>query len=126
MILRRVCRYILLIRRMQPGRFPVHVQVVTFRLDGVSEDQYHSACEAETDTFASLPGLLAKIWLRHPETGVYGGMYLWRNRDAFQQYAAGEIFDAMRNDPALKDVNSVDFAVFTDLTKATQPEVLLV
>lgn len=103
----------------------MHVQVVTFRLNGVSEDQYHTACESETDTFASLPGLLAKIWLRGPEHGTYGGIYLWRDRDACKRYAAGELFDAMRNDPALKNVTSVDFAVFTDLTKATQPEILL-
>lgn len=104
---------------------PVHVQVVTFRLNGVTEDQYHTECEAETDTFASLPGLLAKIWLRDPEAGTYGGIYLWCDRDACNRYAAGEVFDAMRKDPTLKDVTSVDFAVFTDLTKATQPEIPL-
>jgi hypothetical protein len=104
----------------------MHVQVVTFRLNGVTEDQYHTACHAETDTFGSLPGLQAKIWLRNAETGTYGGIYLWRDRDAFQRYVAGEVFDAVRNDPTLQDVTSVDFAVFPDLTKATQPEVLLV
>ncbi len=103
----------------------MHVQVVTFQLNGISEDQYHEACEAETDTFANMPGLLAKIWLRNPEANNYGGLYLWRDQDAFERYAEGEVFEALRNDPALKDVTSADFAVFADLTKATQPEVLV-
>jgi heme-degrading monooxygenase HmoA len=104
----------------------MHVQVVTFRLNGVTEEQYHEACRDLADTFANLPGLLAKIWLRGPETGTYGGVYLWRDRDAFEDYIKGEVFKAVENDPVLTDVRSVDFGVFSDLTQITQPEVVLV
>lgn len=104
----------------------MHVQIVTFGLNGISEDEYHTACGAETATFATMPGLLAKVWLRDPKTGTYGGIYLWRDREALEGYIHGEVLDGLRNDPALRDVTSVDFAVFTDLTKATQHEILLV
>lgn len=104
----------------------MHVQVVTFGLNGIDEDQYHAACEAETGIFGQLPGLLAKVWLRDPATGTYGGLYLWRDRDAYERYVAGEVFAGVKDHPALEGVTSVDFGVFSDLTKATQPEVLLV
>lgn len=104
----------------------MHVQLVTFGLNGVSEDDYQEACRTQTGTFAALPGLLAKIWLRDPEKGVYGGIYLWRDREAFERYTGGEVFAAVAGDPALANVTSTDFGVFTELTKATQPEVLLV
>ena len=41
----------------------MHAQVVTFGLNGITEEQFHEACGAEPQTFANLPGLLAKIWL---------------------------------------------------------------
>lgn len=104
----------------------MHVQVVTFELDGITEEQYHRTCEQATGTFASQPGLLAKLWLRSPESGIYGGVYLWRDREAFERYVAGDVFASIGSDPALKGARSVDYAVFDDLTKATQPEVMLV
>lgn len=99
----------------------MHVQVITFGLNGITEEQYHQACEAETETFAALPGLLAKTWLRNPETNTYGGMYLWRDRDSFEGYLNGEVFKAISADESLSNVTSNDYDVFEDLTKATQP-----
>ncbi|HVL90730.1 MAG TPA: YdhR family protein [Actinomycetota bacterium] len=104
----------------------MYVQVVTFRLGGIDETQYHEACKAETEPFATLPGLLAKIWLRDPAGGIYGGLYLWRDREAHDAYVAGPIFDSIVKAPAFADVASKGFDVFDDLTKATQPGLSLV
>jgi hypothetical protein len=49
----------------------MHAQVVTFGLDGITEEQFREAAGADAPTFANLPGLLAKIWLRDPETNTY-------------------------------------------------------
>lgn len=104
----------------------MHAQVVTFGLNGVTEDEYHSACEALTGTFADLPGLLAKVWIGDSSAGRYGGIYLWRDGEACARYLAGEVFDAVRHDPDLTGVTSADFEVFADLTKATQPGISLI
>jgi hypothetical protein len=104
----------------------MHAQVVTFTLNGITEEQYQEACSAETETFAALPGLLSKIWLRDPETNTYGGIYLWSDRDWCQAYINGDVFRALKDDPSLNGVESRDFDVFEDLTKATQPRLSLV
>jgi hypothetical protein len=104
----------------------MHVQIVTFGLNGITEEQYRESCQSETDTFAGLPGLLCKIWLRDADANTYGGVYLWRDRDSYERYVTGEIFQSIGDDPTLENVSSRDFGVFEDLTAATQPAVDLV
>lgn len=104
----------------------MHVQVVTFSLNGITEEQYREACAEETGTFAALPGLLSKVWLCNADTNTYGGVYLWRDRDCFEAYVNGDVFRALNDDPSLNDVQSRDFDVLEDLTKATQPHLVVV
>lgn len=100
----------------------MHAQVVTFGLNGITEAQFREACGADAPRFASLPGLLAKIWLRDPETSTYGGMYVWADQEAYERYVKGEVFDAIRTNQNLKDVESRDFGVFEDLSARTMPQ----
>lgn len=104
----------------------MHVQVVTFTLNGITEEQYREACAEETETFAALPGLLSKVWLGSPETNTYGGVYLWRDRDWCEAYINSDVFRALNDDPSLNNVQSRDFEVIEDLTKATQPHLVVV
>lgn len=99
----------------------MHVQVVTFGLQGISEEEYHNGCKEETGIFADLPGLIAKIWLRDSAKGVYGAVYLWTTREAYETYVSGEVFGSIEEDPTLASVTSRDFEVFDDLTASTQP-----
>ncbi len=99
----------------------MHVQVVTFGLHGISDAEYQQASQAEAATFAALPGLVAKIWLRNADANRYGAVYLWQDRAAHDAYVHGELFASITNDPALTDVASQDFEVITELTTATQP-----
>jgi hypothetical protein len=41
----------------------VHVQLVTFALDGITEEDYLADCRTETGVFATMDELLATIWL---------------------------------------------------------------
>ena len=103
----------------------MHVQVVTFGLKNVTEDEYHEGCKSETGVFATLPGLIAKIWLRNPDANVYGAVYLWADRAAHRAYIEGDVFRSIENDPSLTDVRSEDYEVFDDLTAVTQPGLTL-
>ena len=100
----------------------MHAQVVTFGLNGISEEQFHQAVGPDTKLFANLPGLLAKIWLRDPETNTYGGVYIWADQEAYERYIKGEIFSAIKADHNLKNVESRDFGVFDDLSSLTMPK----
>lgn len=104
----------------------MYVQMVTFGLNGVTEEQFHDFCAGEAATFAALPGLLSKIWLRRPDAKTYGGIYLWRDRAAHDDYLRSEVWRSITGDPNLADVQSAGFEVFEDLTKETQPALALV
>lgn len=104
----------------------MYVQVVTFGLNGVTEEDFHDFCAGEAATFAGLPGLLGKIWLRQPEGGIYGGIYLWRDQAAHDDYIQGDVWRSIASDSNLADVKSVGFEIFEDLTKETQPALALV
>ena len=41
----------------------MHIQVVTFQLDGIDDAAYQAHAEQAAPAFAALPGLRAKIWL---------------------------------------------------------------
>jgi hypothetical protein len=99
----------------------MHAQVVTFGLSGITEEQFREAAGADAPTFATLPGLLAKVWLRDPETNTYGGLYLWADQEAYERYVKGDIFNAIKADQHLKNVESRDFGVFDDLSSITMP-----
>lgn len=103
----------------------MHVQIITFQLNGPTEEQYIEACRSETEAFRDLPGLIAKVWLADAETNTYGGMYLWRDRGSMEAYKAGEIFASIVGDPNLENVTSRDFAAIEPLTKETQPGLAL-
>jgi hypothetical protein len=99
----------------------MHIQTVTFGLNQISDDEYLAANRPATGTFAALPGLLAKIWLRNADANVYGAVLLWRDRESYQRFADGEIFASIGSNSALKGVASQDFEVIEELTQATQP-----
>jgi hypothetical protein len=55
----------------------MHVQVITFKLDGIDDAAYQAHAEQNAPAFAALPGLRAKIWLANQQTNTYGGIYTW-------------------------------------------------
>ena len=57
----------------------MHMQVITFKLDGIDDAAYQAHAEQHAPVFAALPGLRAKIWLASPQANTYGGIYTWDN-----------------------------------------------
>jgi hypothetical protein len=100
----------------------MHAQVITFGLKDITEEQFKGAVSADVPVFAAMPGLLAKVWLRDPETNTYGGLYLWDNQEAYEGYIKGEVFNAIKANPHLENVESRDFGVFDDLSALTMPK----
>jgi hypothetical protein len=99
----------------------MHVLIINFRLEGMDEEVYRAAGAELAPAFAELPGLLAKVWLA-PAHGVYGGVYLFRDREAMDGYLASELFARVAATPAFADISARDFPVYEDLTRITAPE----
>jgi hypothetical protein len=60
----------------------MHIQIINFSLKGINEEAYRQQVDAVAPVFADLPGLLSKTWLANKETNTYGGVYVWRDREA--------------------------------------------
>lgn len=98
----------------------MHIQVVNFRLTGIDEQGFRALCDELAPAFAGVPGLISKVWLADTGGGVYGGVYTWQDRAAFDGYLKSDLFQAVLNHPNLVDITSNDFAVLEGPTRVTR------
>jgi len=100
----------------------MHMQVITFKLDGIDEADYRAHAEQTASAFAALPGLRAKVWLANQQTNTYGGIYTWDDVAAMRAYQGGKIFQGLQANPHLVEVAVRDFSVLAAPTKVTRGE----
>ena len=97
----------------------MHIQIINFRLKGVSEADYAGLCDNLAPSFAAVPGLERKIWLANSATGTYGGVYIWRDKQSMDDFARTDLFNSVANHPNLDKVTSTDFDVLPGPTEVT-------
>ena len=97
----------------------MHVQVITFNLNGINDAAYQAHAEQNAPAFAAMSDLRAKIWIANQQTNTYGGIYMWEDVAAMRAYQAGEIFQALQANPHMIDVTVRDFSVLAGPTKVT-------
>ena len=98
----------------------MHMQVITFKLDGIDDAAYQAHVEQSAPMFAALPGLRAKIWLANQQANTYGGIYTWDDVAAMRDYQSGKIFQGLLANPHMIDVTVRDFPVLAGPTKVTR------
>ncbi len=69
---------------------------------------------------ADLPSLISKTWLANEETNTYGGVYVWRSREAMEAYKGSDIYKGIATNPHFADVSTKDFAVLEGPTRVTR------
>ena len=98
----------------------MHIHIVNFRLEGLSVRDYGKLCDELAPAVAALPGLVAKVWLADPGANTFGGVYLWQDRKAMEDYTKTDFFRSVASHPNLVDLTSRDFAVMEGPTRATR------
>ena len=98
----------------------MHLQVITFKLDGIDDAAYQAHAERNAPAFAALPGLRAKIWLANQQANTYGGIYAWDDVTAMRAYQGGKIFQGLQANPHMIDVTVRDFSVLAGPTEVTR------
>src|SRR4051812_20810532 len=101
----------------------MHVQVVNFQLRDMDEAAFRALCDELAPTFATIPGMVSKLWLADTASGTYGGVYIWESRDAYEAYIRSDLFHAVRNNPHFANVTSRDFGVLDGPTRVTRGHV---
>jgi hypothetical protein len=97
----------------------MHVQIITFNLRELGDEEYRFHCEAIAPAFAQLPGLVSKTWLANAETNTYGGVYLWRDRRSMENYQRSDIYKGMLANPHLEGLVAKSFPVVEAATSVT-------
>jgi hypothetical protein len=96
------------------------VQVINFNLSGMSEQEYRQTCDNLAESFAAVPGLLAKFWLSDSSNNTFGGVYLWENRSVYESFTQSELFNAVATHPNLVNISSKVFDVLDKPTRVTR------
>ena len=65
---------------------------VNFSLDGLSHEDYLNIADELAPVFAKVAGLQSKTWLSDQDNNVYGGVYVFENKQAHDDYCASELF----------------------------------
>jgi heme-degrading monooxygenase HmoA len=97
----------------------MHVQVVTYALEGIQEDEYLDISNELAPSFSNIPGLQAKIWLDDPDRGRYGAVYFWEDKESMERFLRSNLFEG--TNPEFTHVESEGFAILENLTAQTQP-----
>ena len=98
----------------------MHIQIINFQLSGVTEEEYEALCDELAPAFAAVPGLVRKVWLANRDTGTFGGVYVWRDRQAMGNFAKTELFESVEKHPAVTNITSTDFGVLEGPTMVTR------
>ncbi len=102
----------------------MYVQVVTYGLGGISENEYLDVANEMAPRFSGLPGLQAKVWLEDAELGRYGALYLWDDKESMERFLRSDLFE--ETNPDFVEVESEGFSILENLTARTQPVLELV
>ena len=98
----------------------MHIQIINFNLEGVTEEAYRDLCDQLAPNFGDLPGLVSKVWLADPVSNTYGGVYVWRDRESMVDFTKTELFNSVATHPNLANITSKDFAVLEGPTSVTR------
>ena len=89
----------------------MHVQIVNFNLKDMTDGGFRSMANEVAPAFASVPGLLGKIWLADAGRNTYGGVYLWQDAAAMRTYLASDLGKGVAGNPNFANLTSRDFEV---------------
>jgi Putative mono-oxygenase ydhR len=97
------------------------IQIVQFRLAGISAAEYIGHAELVAPRFRQLPGLASKVWLANADANTYGGLYTWHDRAALEHYRASETYAQLTSNPHLVELSDREFTILPNPTQVTAP-----
>jgi heme-degrading monooxygenase HmoA len=94
----------------------MQIQIVNFNLKDMTDPGFRSMANEVASAFASVPGLLGKIWLADEAKNTYGGVYLWEDAAAMRAYLASDMGRGVVGNPHFANLTSRDFEVLSGPT----------
>jgi heme-degrading monooxygenase HmoA len=97
----------------------MHVQIVNFNLKDMTDAGFRSMANEVAPAFASVPGLLSKVWLADVDKNTYGAVYFWQDAAAMQAYLASDLGKGVVGNPNFANLISRDFEVLSGPTTSS-------
>ncbi|WP_161631657.1 YdhR family protein [Pseudonocardia asaccharolytica] len=98
----------------------MYVQIITFRLDGLSPAEFAEVNAQVATQYGGVPGLVSKIFLADPDDDhAYGGVYLWESRTDVERYLREGLAQILVTDPRFVDLHTRTMAVLAAPTSIT-------
>ena len=97
---------------------PAKILQINFRLK-TSTPEYQSLCQSVAQAFAGVGGLRWKIWLLNERGKEAGGIYLFENDRALNDFLSGPLAAQVKSHPALADFSAKVFDVMEEVTAIT-------
>jgi len=66
------------------------VQLVKYKT-GLSDEEAAETIAQRAPQYEALPGLRQKLYIREPETGEYGGSYVWEDEDSMRDFRESDL-----------------------------------
>lgn len=104
----------------------MNILIVRFRLAGIDPVRYRELTTQVAPAIAQFPGLIGKAWLADAERNVYGGVYLFTERESVDTYLASEIGRSIQNAGLFEDVSIEIFDTIEAATEVTLPQAFAV
>ena len=98
----------------------MYIQIVNFNLRNASPSDFEKLCNDLAPQFATLPGLISKVWLADPASNTFGGVYTWQDRTSYEAFTRSELFSAVKSHPNLTNISSRTFDVLEEPTRKTR------
>ena len=98
----------------------MEILVVNFSLEGLSEGGYEELCAEVAPAFASVSGLVSKVWLADRAEGVFGGIYTFEDGASLEAFLSSELFADVGATPGLVNVSVRRFGVLAAPTSVTR------
>jgi heme-degrading monooxygenase HmoA len=87
------------------------VSLVRFR-SNLGDDEVQAAFEDRAERYRSVPGLVEKIYLRFPEIGEFGALYVWDSPDSLERFRES---DLARTIPSVYEVDGAPRSELADV-----------
>lgn len=66
------------------------VQLVKYKT-GLTDEEAAKTIAQRAPQYKALPGLRQKLYIREPETGEYGGIYVWEDEDSIRDFRESDL-----------------------------------
>ncbi len=102
----------------------MHALLTTYWLRGMTAEEYREIAERYAACFTEIPGLLSKLWLANDESGTYGGVYLFRDRESLEGFLASPLWETVQANLHLADVQAQEFELMDAPTRTSAPNLV--